>query len=56
MMKLILGMFIGAGIVFTVLALIEKEEQKKINDYEIWRRRYDNSNDYSDQCGDRSNH
>ena len=37
MARFILGMFIGAGIVFTGLALVEVEENKKISEYEKWR-------------------
>ena len=33
MAKFILGILIGAGIAFTVLALIEKEQQKAIRAY-----------------------
>lgn len=36
MAKLILGILIGAGLAFTVLALIEKDEQKKLDDWERW--------------------
>lgn len=39
MTKLILGILIGAGLAFTVLALIEKDEQKKLDDWEEWRRK-----------------
>jgi len=37
MMKFILGLLIGAGLAFTVLALWEKEERKKQSEYEKWR-------------------
>lgn len=39
MTKLFLGILIGAGLAFTVLALIEKEEQKKLDDWERWERK-----------------
>ena len=39
MMKFVLGLLIGAGIAFTVLAIIEKEEQRKLNEWEEWRRK-----------------
>lgn len=35
-MKFILGILIGSGIAFTVLAIWGKEEQKKIKDWERW--------------------
>lgn len=38
-MKIILGILIGAGIVFSLLAIIEKEEQKTIDEYEKWRQK-----------------
>lgn len=34
MTKLILGVLIGAGIVFSWCAVVETEERKKISDYE----------------------
>lgn len=37
MMKFILGILIGAGLVFSLLAIIEKEEQRKIDMYRKWR-------------------
>lgn len=39
MMKFILGILIGAGLAFSLLAIIEKEEQKTIDEYEKWRRK-----------------
>ena len=39
MMKFVLGILIGMGAVFTVLAIIEKEEQKKLKEYEKWERK-----------------
>lgn len=38
-MKIIIGILIGAGLVFSLLAIIEKEEQHKIEEYEKWRRK-----------------
>jgi len=37
MMKFILGILIGAGLVFSLLAIIEKEEQRQIDMYRKWR-------------------
>lgn len=39
MMKIVIGILIGAGLAFSLLAIIEKEEQKTIEDYEKWRRK-----------------
>lgn len=39
MMKFVLGILIGMGAVFSVLAIVEKEEQKKIRNYEKWERK-----------------
>lgn len=36
-MKIILGILIGAGLVFSLLAIIEKEEQRQIDMYRKWR-------------------
>ncbi len=38
-MRFILGLLIGAGLAFTVLAIWAKEEQKKIDRWEEWRRK-----------------
>lgn len=35
-MKIILGLFIGAGIALTWVSIVEKEEQKKRALYEKW--------------------
>ena len=32
-------MLIGAGLAFSLLAIIEKEEQHKIDEYEKWRQK-----------------
>lgn len=37
MMKFILGILIGAGLVFSLLAIREKEEQRQIDMYRKWR-------------------
>ena len=39
MTKILLGILMGAGLAFSILALIEKNEQKKIDDWEKWRGR-----------------
>lgn len=39
MTKLILSILIGIGSVFTALAIVEKEEQKKLSNWEKWERR-----------------
>ena len=39
MTKIIIGILIGAGITFSILAIWEKEELKKEKEYEEWRRR-----------------
>lgn len=36
-MRFILGILIGAGLVFSLLAIIEKEEQRQIDMYRKWR-------------------
>ena len=36
-MKILLGILIGAGLAFSLLAIREKEEQRKISEYEKWR-------------------
>lgn len=36
-MKIIIGILIGAGLVFSLLAIIEKEEQRQIDMYRKWR-------------------
>lgn len=36
-MKFILGILIGAGLAFSLLAIIEKEEQRQIDMYQKWR-------------------
>jgi hypothetical protein len=36
-MRFILGLLIGAGLVFSLLAIIEKEEQRQIDMYRKWR-------------------
>lgn len=37
MMKIVIGILIGAGLVFSLLAIIEKEEQRQIDMYRKWR-------------------
>lgn len=37
MTKILLGILIGAGIAFSVLSIWEKEEQKRLDDWEDWR-------------------
>lgn len=39
MTKFILGLLIGMGVVFVALAIVEKEEQKKIREFEKWERK-----------------
>lgn len=39
MMEFVLGILIGMGVVFTALAIVEKEEQKKIREFEKWERK-----------------
>lgn len=39
MSKIILGVIIGAGLVFSWAALIEVEERKKKTEYNKWRNR-----------------
>ena len=39
MSKIILGIIIGAGLVFSWAAMIEVEERKKITEYNKWRNR-----------------
>ena len=38
-MKFILGLLIGAGIAFSLLAIFEKEEQRKLDEWEKWRQK-----------------
>ena len=37
MTQFILGTMIGVGLAFSLLEIIEKEEQRKISEYEKWR-------------------
>lgn len=37
MTKLILGLFMGAGLAFSILAIVEEEERKKAEAWERWR-------------------
>lgn len=39
MQYFIIGILIGAGAAFTALSIWAKEEQKKIDEYEEWRRK-----------------